>query len=126
MLLIKRGHTEQVQDSEVVSVLPSVFVDLAETARLEGGGEAVSVEVTAACPVGSEPQQSSVNIGQPQASGQGVYVPICDGQQHTFTVRVAATTGQFQTGSANSGAVGVVTWRGNTFYGQDIQQLQIV
>jgi hypothetical protein len=44
-VLIKRGRTERAQDAEVVVVQPTVFVDLADTARLESGGGAVLIEV---------------------------------------------------------------------------------
>lgn len=121
-VLIKRGRTEQVQESQVVRVEPTVFVDLADTALLEGGGEAVLIDVTTACPVGATGQQSYVNVSQGQASGNGFYVPTCDGQRHTVTVRVQASQGLFQVGSA----------RGFTFAfvgggsGIDENQMQIV
>jgi hypothetical protein len=43
---IKRGKTERAQDSQVVLVQPAVFVELANTARLESGGGAVLIDVT--------------------------------------------------------------------------------
>jgi hypothetical protein len=51
-VLIQRGRTEQAQDAEFVDVQLAVFVDLADTARLESGGGAVLIDVTVACPVG--------------------------------------------------------------------------
>jgi len=99
-VLIKRGRTEQVQDSEVVRVEPTVFVDLADTALLHGGGEAVLIDVTVACPVGSNGQQSYVNVSQGQASGNGFYMPVRDGQKHTLTVRAQTSPALFQPGNA--------------------------
>jgi len=124
-VLIKRGRTEQVQDSEVVRVEPTVFVELAETALLQGGGGAVSIDVTAACPVGSTGQQSYVNVSQGQASGNGFYVPACDGQEHTFTVTVQASRGLFQAGSAQALTFAFVAVGADSFAGVDDGQIQI-
>jgi hypothetical protein len=125
-VLIKRGRTEQAQDSEVVQVDPTVFVDLADTALLEGGGEAVSIDVTVACPVGSNGQQSYVNVSQGQASGNGFYVPTCDGQRHTVTVTVQASQGLYQPGSAQALTFAFVEEGGDSFSGVDDNQIQIV
>jgi ABC-type transporter Mla MlaB component len=59
---IKRGRTERAQDSQVVQVQPTVFVDLADTARLESGGGAVLIDVTVACPVGANGRLLTVNV----------------------------------------------------------------
>jgi hypothetical protein len=75
-VLIKRRRTERAQDAEVVVVQPTVFVDLADTARLESGGGAVLTELTTACPVGANGQQSYVNVSQGQTSGNGSDVPV--------------------------------------------------
>ncbi|HEY3209510.1 MAG TPA: hypothetical protein VGL18_06895 [Actinomycetota bacterium] len=125
-VLIKRGRTEQAQDSEIVQVDPTVFVDLADTALLEGGGEAVSIDVTVACPVGSNGQQSYVNVSQGEASGNGNYVPICDGQGHTFNVRVQAFQGLFRVGSAQALTFAFVEEGGDSFSGIDDAPIQIV
>ncbi|HEV8648839.1 MAG TPA: hypothetical protein VG276_05395 [Actinomycetes bacterium] len=122
---IQRGRTEQAQDSQLVRVEPTVLVDLADTALLEGGGEAVLLDVTAACPVGATGQQSYVNVSQGQASGNGIYVPTCDGQRHTFTVRVQTSQALFQPGSAQSLTFAFVAAGGNSFSGIDEQQIQI-
>src|SRR5215216_4780145 len=68
-LLIQRGRTEQAQDAEVIDVQPAVFVELADTARLESGGGAILIDVTVACPVGANGQQSFVGVTQGQTSG---------------------------------------------------------
>ena len=98
---IQRGRTEQAQDSQIVQVDPTVLVELADFASLVGGGEAVLIDVTAACPVGSNGQESYVNVSQGQALGNGTYVPVCDGQRHTFTVRVGGR-GLFRVGNARA------------------------
>ena len=98
-MLIKRGRTEQTQDSQVVRVEPTVLVDLADTALLQDAGQAVLIDVTAACPVGATGQQSYVNVSQGQASGNGLYLPTCDGQRHTFTVSVQTSQALFQPGA---------------------------
>lgn len=125
-VLIKRGRTEQVQDSEVVRVEPRVFVELAETALLQSAGEGVSIDVTVACPVGSTGQESYVNVSQGQASGNGFYTPVCDGQPHTFTVGVPASQGLFQPGSAQALTFAFVAVGADSFAGVDDGQIQIV
>ena len=106
---------------------PTVFVDLADTARLESGGVAVLIDVTVACPVGTNGRLSAVNVSQGQtASGNGTYTPICDGQQHTFTVRVPASQGVYQVGDARALTFANIEHGGNGFYGVDDSPVQIV
>ena len=124
---IKRGKTERAQDSQLVQVQPTVFVDLADTARLEGGGAAVLIDVTVACPAGATGQESYVNVSQGQtSSGNGTYVPICDGQQHTFTVRVQASQGAYQAGSAQALTFANVEHEGFGVAGIDEGPVQII
>jgi hypothetical protein len=126
-VLIKRGRTERIQDAEVVDVQPTVFVDLADTARLESGGGAVTIEITVACPVGANGQQSYVNVSQGQtASGNANYVPVCDGERHTFSVRVQASQGVYQAGDARALTFANVEHEGNGFSGLDDSPIQIV
>ena len=126
-LTIKRGKTERAQDSQLVQVQPTVFVDLADSARLEGGGGAVLIEVTVACPVGATGQESYVNVSQGQTtSGNGTYVPICDGRQHTFTVRVQASQGVYRAGNAQALTFANVEHAGIGFSGVDESPVQIV
>lgn len=122
---IKRGRTVQAQDSEVVRVVPTPVVQLADTALLADGGAALLVDVTVACPVGSTAQQSYVTITQSPTSGQGTFVPTCDGQQHTFNVRVQTTQGQFQVGGAQGNAFVVVAEGGDLFFGEDNRPVEI-
>jgi hypothetical protein len=125
-VVISRGRTERAQDAEVVDVQPTVFVDLGDTARLEGGGGAALIDVTTACPVGANGQQSFVNISQGQTSGNGSYVPVCDGQPHTSNVRVLASQGAFQAGSAQALTFANVEHEGAGFSGVDESSIQIV
>ena len=124
---ITRGKTERTQDSQLVQVQPTVFVELAGTARLESGGGAVLIDITVACPVGATPQESYVNVSQGQTtSGNGRYVPICDGQQHRFSVRVQAFQGVYQAGNAQALTFANVEHTGILFAGVDESLVQIV
>jgi hypothetical protein len=127
-VLIKRGKTQRVTDAEVVDLQPDVFVDLADTARLESGGGAVVIDVTVACPVGATGQGSSyVNVSQGQGGGFANYVPICDGARHTLSVRVPAVRGVFQPGPAQALTFADVEYEGcNCFSGFDESAVQIV
>ena len=122
----KRGKTARAEDSEVVVVQPTVFVDLADSAQLESGGGAVAIAVTVACPVGAKGQQSYVNVSQGQTTGNGSYVPVCDGSRHTFTVTVQASQGVYQTGGAQALTFANVEHGGIGFSGVEEQQVQIV
>ena len=125
-VLIKRGKTERAQDSEVLLVQPIVFVDLADSAQVESDGGAVAIAVTVACPVGANGQQSYVNVSQGQTTGNGSYVPVCDGSRHTFTVRVQASQSVYQAGGAQALTFANVEHGGISVSGVDEQQVQIV
>ena len=125
-VVISRGRTERAQDAEVVDVQPTVFVDLGDTARLESGGGAAQIDITTACPVGANGQQSFVNISQGQTSGNGSYVPVCDGQPHTFNVNVLASRGAFQVGTAQALTFANVEHEGAGFSGVDESSIQIM
>jgi len=118
-VVISRGRTARADDSQVVPVQPTVLVELAESAQLESGGEAVVIEVTVACPAGTNGLQSSLVVSQGQAMGVGTYVPVCDGSRHTFTVRVEAFQGVYQTGIAQALTFANVEYAGENFYGID-------
>jgi hypothetical protein len=125
-VVISRGRTEQAQDSQTVQVEPTVEVDLADTALLLGGGEAVLIDVTVACPVGATGQQSNLVVSQGQVYGTGSYVPTCDGQRHTFSVTAQASQGLFQPGSAQALTFAFVEAGGNSFSGVDDGPIEIV
>jgi hypothetical protein len=126
-VVIQRGRTLQAQDSEVVRVVPTVTVDLAGIAVLTDGGQAVLIDVTTACNPGAAGRQSYVTVTQSPASGQGTFVPTCDGQQHTLTVRAQATTQElFQPGDAGGNAFVVIERGGDVFFGEDNTSVQIL
>jgi hypothetical protein len=126
VVVVERGRTERVQDSQLVRVDPIVFVALADTALLEGGGEAVLMDVTVACPVGANGQQSSLVVSQGQTLGSGSYMPVCDGQRHTFEVRAQTSQAMFQPGSAQGLTFALVDVGGEAFYGVGDNRIQIV
>jgi hypothetical protein len=119
-VVIQRGRTEGTQDSKILDVQPTVLVELGETARLENGGEAVVIDVTVACPVGTRGLQSRVNVSQQgRVSGNGVYTPVCDATRHTFSVRVEASSGTYQTGIAQALTFADIEFGGMVFSGVD-------
>jgi hypothetical protein len=119
-VVIQRGKTARADDSEVVDVQPTVLVELAETAWLESGGAAVTLDVTVACPVGTTGRESGLVVSQGQAIGVGRYTPICDGARHTFSVRVQANDGRvYQPGIAQALTFADVEFGGQVFSGVD-------
>lgn len=119
-VVIKRGKTARAQDSQAVDVQPTVFVELADTAQLQSGGGAVLIAVTVACPVGTTGLQSALNVSQAGlVSGNGSYLPVCDGSRHTFSVTVEASRGVYQTGVAQALTFANIEFGGNVFYGVD-------
>ena len=52
-VVISRGKTARAVDPTVLTVQPTVLVELVETAQLQSGGTAVLLDVTAACPTGT-------------------------------------------------------------------------
>lgn len=119
-VVISRGKTKRADDSEVVPVQPTVLVELAETARLESGGGAIVVDVTVACPTGTNGIRSSLVVSQAgQTMGAGTYVPVCDGSPRTFTVRVEASQGVYQAGIAQALTFANIEYAGENFYGID-------
>lgn len=126
-VVIKRGNSLRAQDAQSLDVQPTVLAELAETAQLESGGGAVTIAVTVACPVGVNALTSSVNVSQQGlTSGNGSYLPVCDGSRHTFTVRVVAFQGVYRIGTAQALTFAVVELGGVGFYGIDDGSIQIV
>jgi len=126
VLLVREGRTEEVRDSALVRVRPSVSVRLADEAVLDGGGEAVRIDVTVTCPVASNAQGGQVAIYQSQVVGSGSFGPTaCDGLPHGLSVRVEASEGLFQVGSAAAEAFTAVEEGGDFFPGGDLRTIQI-
>ena len=119
-VVISRGKTAGAEHDQTLSVEPRVAVELAESARIESGGSAVVIDVTVACPVGTNGLRSGLNISQSGiTSGNGFYVPVCDGAPHTFTVRVEASRGTYQAGIAQALTFADVEHDGQVFSGVD-------
>jgi hypothetical protein len=126
-MVLRRGKTQQIEDAQVVDVQPSVFVDLADTARLESGGAAVTIDVAVACPVGAIGLPSAyVNVTQGQVSGSGNYLPVCDGRVHTFSVRAQAFQGVYTAGTARALTFADVEHNGIFMPGVDDSPVTIV
>ena len=128
---VKRGKIQQAQDLERLDVQPSVLVELAATALLQNGGQAVLIDVTVACPVGATGLDSSdVGIGQEQpgglAAGRTNYVPElrrAAAYAHDPSCRV---TGALPGGNALATTFAAVEAGGNPFLGVDQKTIQIV
>jgi hypothetical protein len=126
-IVLQRGKTQRVEDVQLVDVQPSVHVDLADTARLESGGAAVSIDVTVACPVGATGLPSAyVNVTQGGVSGAGNYLPVCDGVPHTFTVRAQSFGGTYAPGAARALTFADVVYDGIFMPGVDDSPVTIV
>ncbi len=119
-VVIKRGKTARADDSQVLTVQPTVLVELAETARLESGGGAVVIDVAVACPAGTTGLESRLVVSQAgRVMGVGTYLPICDGSSHTFTVRVQASDGVYEAGIAQALTFADIEYAGEVFSGVD-------
>jgi hypothetical protein len=119
-VVIKRGKTQSAADTQLLQVDPSVFVELADSARLESGGGAVVLDVTVACPAGTTGVLSGLNVSQAgRVSGNATYLPVCDGSRHTFTVRVEASQGLYEAGIAQALTFANIEFDGRSFSGVD-------
>jgi hypothetical protein len=116
---IQRGRTLTADDAAVVRVLPNVVVRLADLATFVDGGASALVDVTVACPAGPTPQPSTVTLTQGPTTGQGTFMPACDGQQHTFNVSVQPAQGLFQNNFAQGNALVTVEHEGDLIFGED-------
>ena len=126
-VVVRRGKTQQAADAETLAVTPIIGVDLAHTAQLEPGGDAVTIAVGVACPIGTSGLESRLGIFQGQTSGIGTYVPICDGSPHVFDVRVPASSLTYAAGTAQALTFANVEFEGAAFYGiDDDGALQII
>jgi hypothetical protein len=119
-VVIKRGKTVRADDSQVVPVQPTVLVELAESGQLVDGGQAVLLDVTVACPAGTNGLESRLVVSQAgRVIGVGTYTPVCDRSRHTLTVRVQASDGVYEPGIAQALTFANVEWQGEVFYGID-------
>jgi hypothetical protein len=119
-IVIRRGKTASTQATETLTVEPLVDVELGESARIISGGGAVVIAVSVACPVGTTGVQSGVNVSQSGiTSGNGSYVPVCDGTRHTFSVTVEASRGVYEEGVAQALTFANIEHDGRGFAGVD-------
>lgn len=126
LLVVREGRTKQVQDATLLRVRPSVAVGLSDHAVREGGGAAVSIDVTVTCPVAAVGRGGQVTIYQGQVVGTGsVPATTCNGLPHTVSVRVDASAGVFQAASAEAAASVSVEEGGDLFPGFDLRTIQI-
>jgi hypothetical protein len=119
-VVITRGKTVRADDSQVVTVDPTVLVELAESAQIVDGGAAVLLDVGVACPVGTTGRESGLVVSQAgRVMGTGRYTPICDGSRHTFSVRVEASQGLYEPEIAQALTFADVEYHGDVFSGVD-------
>jgi hypothetical protein len=104
---------------------PKVTVEIAATATLAEGGQAVVVEVTASCHGQWQVLEALVTVSQAQASGQGFFPLTCTGRDQTFSVTVRSFGGTFEPGEAQASAFVLIERRGGTQQAQDSAVLQI-
>jgi hypothetical protein len=123
-VVIKRGKTAHAADSEVVQIQPTVVAEIADSARVDSSG-ALVLAVTVACPGGLTGLQSALSVTQDAVTGNGSYVPICDGARHSFAVGVAASTGAYRVGSARALTFAVADHESVGVYGVDDRPVQI-
>jgi hypothetical protein len=127
LLIVREGRTKEARDSTLVRVRPSVGVRVADQGVLDGGGQAVRIDVTVTCPVSSNGRGGQVTVYQGQVAGTGSFGSTpCDGLPHTLSVRVETSEGSFQVGSAEAEAFASVEEGGDIFPGFDLRTVQIL
>ena len=125
VLAVQQGRAKEVRDSAEVPVEPLVKVTVAPQARLDSGGEAVLIDVTAACPASSTGQLSDVWMFKYPAHGMGTFTLTCDGSPHTVTVTVPAANEPFPAGSGFASSTARIQEDGVTFSGKDFHNVDI-
>jgi hypothetical protein len=126
VLIVQQSNTREARASASLRVRPSVSVLVADEAVLDGGGEAIRIDVTTTCPQTSIGRGGEISVYDGQAAGTGFFAPTpCDGLPHTSSVRVATSGGLFRTGSAEAFAFASVEEGGDSFPGTDVRTIQI-
>jgi hypothetical protein len=126
-LVVRQAGTKAAGDSASVRVRPSVGVNVADRAVLEDSGSAVRIDVTVTCPMTSTAQGGQVAVFQYPVGGRATFGSTpCDGLPHTRSVRVAASGGLFELGSADAEAFTSVEEGGDIFPGSEIRTVRIV
>jgi hypothetical protein len=106
-----------------------VSVKLKRQATLVDQGQAVVVDVPAACGAGFEVLEGFVSVNQEGVASEfEFFTPVCDGKKHRFQVRVRAFEGSaFRTGDAFASAFVLVLdpGTGETVQAQDSRRIRI-
>ena len=97
---------------------------LSEQASLAPDGGSMTFDLSTVCDRTWTIVEASVSVTQPQASGTGSFTPNCGRIPYVVRVTVPATSGTFQTGSANATAV-LVVQQGPTKRAQDSAALRV-
>jgi hypothetical protein len=97
---------------------------VSEQASLAPDGRSMTFDLSTVCDRSWTIVEASVSVTQPQASGTGAFTPTCGRIPYVVRVTVPATSGRFQTGSANATAV-LVVQQGPTKRGQDTATLRV-
>jgi hypothetical protein len=105
---------------------PKVTVEIASTATLAEGGQAVVVDMTASCARNWQVLEAFVTVSQPQAGGTGSFPLTCTGQDQTFTVTVRSLDAAFEPGQAQASGFVLILRRDQTQQAQDSAALQIL
>ncbi len=125
-VVVERGHTVQATDAESIQLDPTVVLDLADTALLQGAGESASIDLTVACNPGATGEESYVAVQQGNLVARGFYTPTCDGGPHTFSVVARLAQGVFQPGDARALSFATASLAGFSFTGVADEPLQLV
>src|SRR6266508_4460682 len=97
---------------------------VSEQASLAPDGGSMTFDLSTVCDRTWTIVEASVSVSQPQASGAGSFTPNCGRIPYVVRVTVPATSGRFQTGSANATAV-LVVQQGPTKRAQDSAALRV-
>jgi hypothetical protein len=123
----RNGQEATAEKTRSIGLTPGVTVRVADQGQLvDGAGGGARLAVAVACPSGATGQSSSVTVSQGGAQGSASFTPICDGAARTFVVSIAASQGEFQTGSATGAATASVGFNGQTFQGSDSRGISIL
>jgi hypothetical protein len=126
LLVVQQGPTKEASDSATLRARPSVSVLLADEAVLDGGGQAVRIDVTVTCPLTSTGRGGELRVYDGQVVGTGSFAPTpCDGLPHTTSARAETSEGVFRVGSAEVFAWASVEEGGDFFSGVDLRTIQI-
>ena len=125
-VVVERGHTAQANDAESIQLDPTVVLELADTALLQGAGESASIGLTVACNPGATGEESYVAVQQGNLVARGFYTPSCDGTPHTLSVLATLAQGAFQPGDARALSFATASLAGSSFTGVADESLQLV